>query len=332
MRRKLTVLVAGAAALVLAVPAAAVTNGTPDAADGDTYDGVGNLFFWVPDATDSRFDDPGSWFTCTGTLVDEDIVVTAGHCTYGIGVEGASPTDVDAATLLAGGTDVWITFLADARDAFTDVVGELGSAAYDRDENDERYEDWSDALDASKDWTQATAYTHPSYDDDAFYLYDLGVLVLDKRTRIDESEWGTLPPVDYLDDLQTTARVDQLATVTGYGIQEIVPNFTAVDVRYEATVKLHSTVGLASKKGEDTSVVASNNNGKKARGGTCSGDSGGPLFEGVSDQDDGGLLIGVTSYGLSPNCTGIGGYYRIDKEADLAFITTFIDGGVWDYS
>lgn len=332
MRNRLTVAVATTAALIIAVPAAAITDGQPDSADGDTFDAVGNLLYWVPDAVDSRFEDPGSWFSCTGTLVDDDVVLTAGHCTYGIGVDGDSPTIVDAATVLAGGTDVWVTFEADATQAWLDVVGEDGSAAYDPGENEQRYLDWSAALNGSSDWIQGTSYTHPAYVDAAFFLYDLGIVVLEKDSGIDESEYATLPTAGQYDDTQTQPRNDAVHTVVGYGIQEVVPFFQNEDVRYEAEVRLLTTRGIASTQGARTSIVFSSNSGAAARGGTCSGDSGGPIFHGPNDGvDDGGLLIGVTSYGLSTTCRGIGGGYRIDKDADLAFITTFIDGGVWEY-
>ena len=61
-----------------------------------------------------RFDDPGGWFTCSGTLLSSTIVVTAGHCTFGVGLNGVSTThdgaDTDAAHGGVGGNDVWISF------------------------------------------------------------------------------------------------------------------------------------------------------------------------------------------------------------------------------
>ena len=52
-------------------------------------------------STSSR--EPG-WFSCSGTLMDEDTFLTAGHCTFGVGVEGA--VDPDG----TGGTDMWVSF------------------------------------------------------------------------------------------------------------------------------------------------------------------------------------------------------------------------------
>lgn len=330
MRVRLTMLGAIVATLAIALPAAAVTSGSPDAEDGDTYDAVGNLLFYVPDAVDDRFSDPGSWFTCSGTQISDDVVVTAGHCTYAIGVDGESPTEVDGATLLAGGTDVWITFEADANEAY---AGISSGPFVEIDDNQARYDAWSSYLDDSPLWVEATSYTHPLYDDDLFFLYDLGVLVLEEDSGVASSEYGTLPEEGALDELQTKRRNDQLFTAVGYGIQQIVPTFEAVDVRYEGTVRLLTTKGAHGINGimPGTSVVFSNNNGKAARGGICFGDSGGPVFFGSDSADDGGTIAAVTSYGVSPNCTGTGGGYRIDKAADLAFIETFVDGGVWPY-
>ena len=60
-----------------AAPVGAITNGAPD--NGE-HPFVGELLFYVPDAEDSRFDDPGGWFTCPGTLIDDKVVLPAGHC------------------------------------------------------------------------------------------------------------------------------------------------------------------------------------------------------------------------------------------------------------
>ncbi len=360
MRTRLTFLLTGLLVLGMAIPAIAITNGAPDDDDGATYDAVGNLLFYVPSYDlDPRFSSPGGWFTCTGTLIADDVVVTAGHCTYDIGVDGVDPdeaprepADAPVPNSHEGGTDVWITFEADATAAYEDVL--VTTSAYyaqreaelngdddpdnDIDGNAERYADWSSALDANADgsdglpqyWHKATAHSHPDYIDAAFFLYDLGILELDEGVH-GVDNYGQLPDEGALDVLQNKRRNDQLFTAVGYGIQEIVPFFQSDDVRYEATVRLLTTKGTHGIDGikPGTSVVFSNNNGKAARGGTCFGDSGGPIFFGTDTprhvHEDGDLVLaGVTSYGVSPNCTGTGGVYRIDNETDLAFIRSFL--------
>jgi secreted trypsin-like serine protease len=54
-------------------------------------------------------------------------------------------------------------------------------------------------------------------------------------------------------------------------------------------------------------------------GGTCFGDSGGPLF-----LEDTNIIVGVTSYGINQNCAGTGGSYRIDTVDDLAWINEYL--------
>ena len=89
-------------ALALAAPVGAITNGQPDA---EEHPYVGQLFFYDADYVDSRFDDPGGWFNCSGTLIDDKIVLTAGHCTFGTGKDGASTLPEGW-----GGNDVWVSF------------------------------------------------------------------------------------------------------------------------------------------------------------------------------------------------------------------------------
>ena len=66
-----------------------------------------------------------------------------------------------------------------------------------------------------------TPYTHPQYDDAAFYLYDLGVVVLDEPVMLDE--YGTLPALDQLDPLKT-AKKGVTFTAVGYGLQKSFPD------------------------------------------------------------------------------------------------------------
>ena len=99
--RSMALFAAVAALLAVAAPSQAIKGGVPD---NGAHPHVGQLLFFDPTAIDPRFDDPGGWFNCTGTLVSPTIVVTAGHCTFGIG-HGGEPTETGS-----GGNDVWINF------------------------------------------------------------------------------------------------------------------------------------------------------------------------------------------------------------------------------
>ena len=116
-------------ALALAAPAAAITHGQPD---GNAHPYVGELFFYVPDEPDDRFTDPGSWFTCSGTLISPTVVLTAGHCTFGVGKDGVATT-ADGGF---GGDDTWVSF-----DEAPDFTG-ISSAPFIPGDNAGRYAHW----------------------------------------------------------------------------------------------------------------------------------------------------------------------------------------------
>jgi len=100
MRKLLLALVAALVAMVMvASPAGAITYGEPDAGE---HPYVGFMIFFDPN-------EPG-WFSCSGTLLDANTFLTAGHCTFGIGTEGEVVLGPDGEPLTSGGTDVWVTF------------------------------------------------------------------------------------------------------------------------------------------------------------------------------------------------------------------------------
>ena len=67
MRRKLSILAALTAAIAMAAPVSAITNGVAD--EGEHPYRRTALLFYVPDVESSFFEDPGGWFSCSGTLV-----------------------------------------------------------------------------------------------------------------------------------------------------------------------------------------------------------------------------------------------------------------------
>lgn len=216
---------------------------------------------------------------CTGTLLSPTVMLTAGHCTFG-----------------ATGGRVWF---------HSDVLGTPGN-------------DYPFAGGTSVEF--ASIATHPYYDDAAFYLHDVGVVTLSEPVNV--GTYGTLPQAGFLDGLATKRGLqEQTFTPVGYGVQEIVPNPNeerAELVRYQATTKL---IGVKGTFGipEGSAVVFTNNPGQPHSGGTCFGDSGGPIF-----WNGDGSIAAVTSFGVNSNCVGTGGGYRIDQPDDLSFISSFL--------
>jgi len=155
-----------------------------------------------------------------------------------------------------------------------------------------------------------TPYTHPDYDPNAFFLHDLGIVVLDRAVRM--KTYGALPTLGQLDALQPGSKTT--FTAVGYGLQQSFPdaaswkenNVRVRMVAYPHLIQINR--GLVG----DYSLLLSNN---AHTGGTCFGDSGGPNFIGNTN-----VIAGVTSFGLNGNCAGTGGVYRIDQADDLNWI------------
>ena len=209
---------------------------------------------------------------CSGTLISATVFLTAGHCTE-------SP---------AAHIEIWF-------DADVEAGIDAGTNGYPFD---------GDA--------GGTPFTHPQYDPNAFFLFDLGVVVLDKPIKM--KKYGALPSLGqnrtYSDANPGSAAV---YTAVGYGLQKINPVFVEAErVRMFANPhRIQIDGGLVG----DFSLLLSNN---ASTGGTCFGDSGGPNFIGSSN-----VIGGVTSFGLNGNCAGTGGVYRVDQPDDLNWLATF---------
>ncbi len=299
MRVRIMALFAGVMALMaMAIPAQAIKGGVPDAG---AHPYVGELLFFVPSEEDPRFNDPGAWFTCSGTLISPTIVVTAGHCTFDVGVNGKD------AKATSGGNDVWISF---EEEPDFDILPP--SSEFAPDDNEGRYDAWSDALNDSTEWIRATAIHHPEFDPDAFFTHDLGVLRLSEPVTM--STYGQLPTEGLLTELYADDK-QQPYTAVGYGLQKSGPK-TEVggDTRRRAELQLVNLNGVGGIGKGTAAKFSSNAN----TGGICFGDSGGPIF--VSGTN---TLVAVISFGLNLSCAGTSGAYRIDQADDLAFLATF---------
>jgi len=312
MRIRIAALAALLVVALAASPATAITKGGTD--DAGEHPQVGQLLFYVPDAPSGVYDDPGGWYSCSGTLASATVVVTAGHCTFAIGLDGVSTTTEDDRYTAAdgngsGGNDVWFTVNEDDShwDGFPATYDENGDLNYPTQQA--RYEARRDWLNGNGMWVRGTSYPHPQYDDRAFYLHDAGVLVLYSSMG---GPYATVADEGYLERYAGRRNAHRFEVV-GYGLNKVLP-FADIggDTRMKAEPRLLNLVSNP----KETYIQLSNN---PVTGGTCFGDSGGPTF----DTTDSLLLVAVTSFGYSPNCTGVGGAYRIDQPDDLAFLAGF---------
>jgi len=263
MKKTLTALVAVLAAAVVALPASAITDGSPD---GDAHPYVGLMV--------AQDGDGNPLWRCSGTLISPTLFLTAGHCPE-------APAAHD---------EVW--FDADVESGIPANGYPLTGEA------------------------SGTPYTHPQYDPNAFYLHDLGVVVLDEPVAA--SSYGALPSLDQLDALKSgKVKKDTFFTAVGYGLQKAFPDAASwKDVALRVRMVSHPRlIQINTGYTGDGSIILSNN---ANTGGTCFGDSGGPNFLGDSN-----VVAGVTSFGKNGTCAGQGGVYRVDRADDLDWLATF---------
>lgn len=166
----------------------------------------------------------------------------------------------------------------------------------------------------SSTFITGTPITHPRYGLDPFpNSHDVGVVILDEPVSMEK--YGELPYVGVLDSLATQrGKKEQIFTVVGYGLQGVKPLLENDLERYQATSKL---INLRSYLTDGYYIQLSNNPGQ-GTGGTCFGDSGGPIL-----MDD-NKVVAITSFGLNSLCKGTDFQFRIDTNDALDFINPYL--------
>ena len=232
------------------------------------------------------YDESGEFsHRCSGSLLDARTFLTAGHCT-----DGAATARVyfqqDA------GANYDPTLQLDPVSGYPDTCagGTLGA-------------------------TCATSDQLFNYGFDDFASFpdtgDVGLVILDQPITL--SEYGTLPAVGVLDGLAGRRKNEAVFTVSGYGLTESNPqHVTSFRSRLMASSRL-TNLRSALNGGFN---LQTNGNGK-GFGGTCSGDSGGPVFLGDVGSNE---IVAVTSFGLNAWCRGTDFSYRIDRQEILDWI------------
>ena len=286
MRNKLLLTVFSVIA-ILAIAVSPVSAITGNWVEDDEHPYVGLVVF---------YDANGEFiWRCSGSLISPYTLLTAGHCTDNLDGEGAVTARVYFQQ------DAGVNY--DPATALDPVTG---------------YPEY--CAEGTLGVTCATSDELYNYGFDDFAgfpnTHDVGLVILDQGISL--SEYGELPEVGTLDSLATQrGQKDTIFTVSGYGLTyRTNENSPLPNISYRERLMAASTlVNLNSAQNAGFNLQTIGNGAGK--GGTCSGDSGGPVFLGGFESN---LIVGVTSFGLNALCRGTDFAYRVDTELVLAWI------------
>lgn len=143
---------------------------------------------------------------------------------------------------------------------------------------------------------------------------DVGLVILTEPIYL--PEYGVLAEPGALDNIGQ-GRKNTLFTVSGYGLTKS-SNERSVVPSISYRERLMATSSLTNLNNQFTGGynIQTQGNGN-GRGGTCSGDSGGPLFLGGFESN---TIVAVTSFGMNALCRGVDFSYRIDRQEVLNWI------------
>lgn len=235
---------------------------------------------------------------CSGSLLDPTTFLTAGHC----------------ADTVSGAVTARVYFQQDAGANYDPELGYDPITGYPE-----------FCAEGTLGITCATSDELYNYDYPGSLrlpnTHDVGLVILDQPISL--PEYGELPEPNFLDQFATARGTqDILFTVSGYGLtyRENANNGKPNESYRERLMALSTLVNLNSALNAGFNLQTIGNGA--GRGGTCSGDSGGPVFFGDTDSN---LIVAVTSFGLNALCRGTDFAYRVDQPEVLEWIYNIME-------
>jgi secreted trypsin-like serine protease len=221
---------------------------------------------------------------CSGVLIHERVVLTAGHCIEYVG----------SLEQIFGPGNIDVEVLFGFNNSYPDVGPGDGLPVEDY-------------------------YAHPDY-----YWgpqsnpHDIGVLIL--ADPVTDRTPAELPTEGLLDELKAAKVLSKGSnkakfTVVGYGGSLEWPP-PVIDYYYKRQYAESEYRALL------PAWLRLSQNQATGDGGSCFGDSGGPVFWSDDNGDD--ILVGITSWG-DPNCISPSFNYRIDIPESLNFIYSVLN-------
>jgi V8-like Glu-specific endopeptidase len=270
------------AALAVAVAAFAGSAGaiTGNSEKDFKHGAVGLLVFYT--TPDPVTGDPFS-HRCSGTLISPTVMVTAGHCTEGVDegrvyFQQAAAPNYDPAAFNGWGGDptTGYPYVNGVTFSVADNYGFHNFAGYPN-------------------------------------TRDVGVVELNVPQSTPVGGFGILPEAGAVDRYLTASNAKKQAwfTVSGYGLSDRDP----VDVSFRERLMARSYLVNDENRVTDFNIQTTAN-ASQGKGGTCNGDSGGPVYFG-----DTNVIAAVTSFGQNGQCKGLDFSYRLDRPEVLAWIT-----------